>query len=217
MKSNINLHKCDCMQFLAACEDKMFDLVISDPPYEFVSKSPKGGGSIKKDKNHIQNIDNAFGLTFNPELWLKELQRVSKVFNAYIWTNKNLLSKYLNFAEQNGYVWDLIIWQKTNPVPINNGHYLCDKEYCVYIREKGATFNSKAVNFDSYRTVLKHPIGKGTYDHPTVKPIVFSDIAIEISSNIGDAVLDTFMGSGTVGASAKRLQRIFYGCEIYVF
>lgn len=202
-----------CEDLMKQLPDKCIDLIITDPPYEFINKNPEGGGFMTKDnKRHLHNINDTFGMTYNPKEYLTSCKRIMKIFNAYFFTNKTLLKDYITFAEENGYVWDLLIWSKPNPVPLNNQHYLIDKEYCVYIKEKGATFNTKE-GFKRYYTIKSFPIGLKEFDHPTVKPIEFIDDLLLISSNIGDVVFDGYSGSGTTLVSAKKNKRNYIGSE----
>ena len=49
--------------------------------------------------------------------------------------------------------------------------------------------------------------------HPTQKPESLLERIILASTNIHDVVLDPFMGSGTTGFVAKKLNRYFIGIE----
>ena len=50
--------------------------------------------------------------------------------------------------------------------------------------------------------------------HPTQKPEELLRKIILASSNIGDTVLDPFLGSGTTAVSAEQLKRKWKGCDI---
>lgn len=50
--------------------------------------------------------------------------------------------------------------------------------------------------------------------HMTPKPTALIDRIIKASSNIGDLVLDCFMGSGTTALVSKANNRNFIGCEL---
>ena len=52
------------------------------------------------------------------------------------------------------------------------------------------------------------------YDHKTVKPIKLIETIIKASSDKGDLVLDSFLGSGTTGVACYNLDRKFIGIEI---
>ena len=51
-------------------------------------------------------------------------------------------------------------------------------------------------------------------DHPTQKPEKLIAKLVLASSNIGDIILDPFLGSGTTSVVAKKLERHFVGIEI---
>ena len=55
---------------------------------------------------------------------------------------------------------------------------------------------------------------KGKYKHPTQKPVKVLNHIINIASKKGDTVLDPFMGVGSTGVAALRLERKFIGIEI---
>ena len=210
----ITLINDDCMKILPTIKVNSINLAIVDPPYEFINKSPNGGGfMINSNKKHFQKINSSFGMSFNPEKLLEELQHTLKIFNCYIWTNKNLLKNYIEFAEKNNYKWDILLWLKPNPVPCQNGHYLHDKEYCLYIKESGACFNAK-LGYEKYRSFNYYPIGKKETNHPTEKPLSLIRNMIEISTNKDDLVLDPMCGSGTVAVACKELGRNNISIEI---
>jgi DNA modification methylase len=50
--------------------------------------------------------------------------------------------------------------------------------------------------------------------HPTMKPLVLVERAIESSSRTSDLVLDLFLGSGTTVIAAERTGRVCYGVEL---
>ena len=52
------------------------------------------------------------------------------------------------------------------------------------------------------------------YFHPTEKPKGVIARMIQNSSDVGDTILDPFMGSGTTGVACKELGRNFIGIEI---
>lgn len=51
-------------------------------------------------------------------------------------------------------------------------------------------------------------------EYPTQKPIALLDRLIATSSDVGDVVLDCFVGSGTAVTAAQRLGRRWIGCDI---
>ena len=64
---------------------------------------------------------------------------------------------------------DIIIWNKTNALPLFNNKYLSDKEYCLYFR-KGGYCSPKS--YEDAKTVFLYPINikdKKKWKHPTIK------------------------------------------------
>lgn len=203
----------DCYDFLKELPDKSIDLVLTDPPYQFIDQNLKGGGFMKKEnKSHLEEVKNIFGLNFNPKVLLNQCKRVLKTFNLYIFTNKNLLADYLNFAIENNFSYDILIWQKPNPIPCFNNHYLSDKEYCIFIREKGAYFNSN-LKYEKYFTIFDYPVGKKETKHPNEKPINLIKKILEISTKENDLILDCFSGSGTTAIACQDMKRRFICIE----
>ena len=108
-----------------------------------------------------------------------------------------------------------IEWIKTNPVPVNQSvNYLSNtREVALLGVKKGnPTFNSK---FD--KGIYQFPIAtskKGVERHPTQKNLQLFETLILKHSNIGDLVIDPFLGSGTTALACKNTDRNFKGCEI---
>ena len=138
-----------------------------------------------------------------------------KKINIYIWCNKEQIYDYLTyFVKEKKCNFEFIIWAKSNVPPFTCGHYLKDKEYCLYFWEQGVKLNG---NYDTLKTVYMGQINvkdKEEYGHPTIKPLEIIKNLIENSSQAGGVILDTFMGSGTTAVAAKELNRHFIGFEI---
>ncbi len=203
----------DVFSFMDKLPNNCVDLVCTDCPYEFISKNPAGGGFMKKEnKKHLEAINENFGMSFDPKEFLEKCKRICQPFNGYFFTNKSLLKDYINFAEQNNYKWDLLIWRKTNPVPIFNGHYMIDKEYCVYIKETGSFFDSK-LGYQNYFTFFEGAIGNNETAHPSAKPLSFIERLIMVSCPENGVVFDGYLGGGTVAKACQNLKRNFLACD----
>ena len=50
--------------------------------------------------------------------------------------------------------------------------------------------------------------------HESMKPVELLERYIKVSTNKGDTVLDCFMGSGSTGVAALKLDRNFIGIEL---
>lgn len=146
---------------------------------------------------------------------LEDFIRICKNTNIYIWCNHKQIPLYLNFfVEKKGCSFDILIWNKTNALPLFNNKYLTDKEYCLYFRKNGYC---NPLSYENAKTVYYLPINindKNKFEHPTIKPSSIIKNIILNSSKEGDVVFDPFMGSGTTAVCAKQLNRHFLGFEI---
>jgi len=208
-KKYINKVNCmDAMDLLKLIPDKVIDLCLCDPPYEL-----NNGGSgksfltptIQKIATGLSKIENGF----EQDVWFKEINRVCKKVNCFIFCSNKQITKIMHLGESNGYITTLLIWHKTNSTPFANNVWRGDIEYCVHIRQSGATFQGNA-QLKKKVTSLKINIEKY---HPTVKPMSLIEKYLQIGSNEDNLVLDTFMGSWTTAVAAQNLKRNFIGCE----
>lgn len=200
----------DSYELIKQVEDGTVDLVIIDPPYEIVAGG--GGGAFGvENRSYHEEVSKKLNYGITDGI-LKELERVMKKTNIYIFCNKNQLRQYFNFY--GGKNIDLLVWHKTNPIPTINNKYLSDLEYIFFAREKNTPM------FNTYKTSSKlftsetNKKDKELYDHPTIKPEYIISNLILNSSEEGDLVFDCFSGSGTVPAVSKKLNRRYLGIEI---
>ena len=203
------IHNMDCLEGMKKLPDNSIDLVVTDPPYE---QKIGGGGSIKK-KYDYRREDLKKISSFEPHIFLSIIKNKLKKMNLYVWTSKTLIPTYIDFAIKNKYNWDILIYAKNNPVPAFNNNYLSDVEYCLFIREKGATFNN-GLGYKNYKKVMFDNLNNTGLGHPTIKHQWMIDKLINISSSKNDIVLDPYMGSGTTALSCINLERKYIGFEI---
>ncbi len=193
------------------------DLILTDPPYaisretgfsKFKTGVPRFAVSMDFGKwDHSKISLNAF---------VKECYRVLRVGGtAIIWYDVWKISDVEKAMQKAGFkMLRLIIWQKTNPVPLNqSATYLSNTREIAVVGVKGGkpTFNGRYDN-GLYHTPIPRHGGKKI--HPTQKPIdLFAKLVLK-HSNKGDLVIDPFVGSGTTGVVAVQNNRRFKGCDI---
>ena len=201
----------DCYELIKKIPDNSIDLIIIDPPYEFSTLGGQGIGSVRKVFDEIENQKLNVGID---EKLFEELKRVMREFNIYIWCNKTMIPKLIEyFVLKNNCLMDIISWHKINAMPLCGGTYMPDTEYCLYFK-KNRKLNT---TYDTAKTHYELPINiedKKKYKHPTIKPLNIIKNFINNSSNENDIVLDCFCGSGTTCVAAKETGRRFIGMEI---
>ncbi len=98
-----------------------------------------------------------------------------------------------------------------------NRRYVTDYEFAIWAIKKGNkwTFN-KPTSISYLKPKFKYSIVPKSKEkiHPTQKPISLLENINKIHTNKGDTIFDPFMGSGSTGCAAIKLNRNFIGTEI---
>ena len=208
LADGVTLYLGDCREILPTLGK--VDAVVTDPPYELSDAGPGKshfGMSLNKFdssdyKDIVAGFDHAvvFGL----------LEGICHPFNMFCFCSNKQISELMAYHEAKGRSTSLLVWHKTNAAPFANGVWRGDIEYCIHSRDKGSVFVGNA---EEKKKVSEFPIVVDSA-HPTVKPLPLIAKYIRICSNVGQTVLDPYMGSGTTGIAAVKLARRFVGIEI---
>ena len=189
-------------------------LLLTDPPYNMemggggkTSELGKRGEKLKNSIEHISDFD------------AKDIEYIFSIFDnisIYIFTSKNLVGDYLNYAK--GWNFNILVWNKTNPAPLVNNTFLSDLEYIMFFYRGERVWNNGLKPFDIYSKCYTSSITEGSKDagkiHPTMKPIQMLSNFIRLSSNENDIILDLFGGSGSTLIACEQLNRKCYMCEL---
>lgn len=163
----------DCLEGMKNIPDKSVDLIVTDPPYEFVNveKGYKGRGAFgsvgRAYHNELEHADLIKG--FDREAVMNECIRIMKKVNIYIWCSKEQIKWYLNFFDK--YNMELLSWHKSNPIPTCHNKYLSDTEYLLFFREKGVKINGTFGTKSKYWVQEINSSDKQKFNHPTIKPL----------------------------------------------
>lgn len=204
----------DAYKFIKEVPDKSVDLIVTDPPYQ-IDGLHKDTGILKGRKNshNTQLLENNLGDGIDLKI-LDEFVRVLKKINIYIWCNKEQIYDYMTyFVKERKCNFEIIVWAKPNPAPFTNGHYLKDKEYCLFFWEKGVKVGGDYHSLKTYYVKGTNIEDKDNFGHPTIKPIDIIENLIKNSCG-GGLVFDPFVGSGTTCLAAKHLGLSYLGFEI---
>lgn len=148
----------------------------------------------------------------NPDVWFAECFRVLKnQTHFYTFCNTNDIQKYLNAAEKAGFkLHNIITMIKDTGMP--NRWYLKNCELILFFRKGKA----KPINDMTSRdwVMVTMPKQKDGKLHITQKPLDLITKLITNSSEVGETVLDPFMGSGTTGVACMNTNRNFIGFEL---
>lgn len=201
------------------------DLILTDPPYNL------GKFMKNRDTNLKKMRDNYFGAAGWDDLefsdwetamdgFFEEAVRVLRRGGAMIvFMSIIKVETLIRIAERHGLYYKTTgIWHKQNPMPRNmNLHFVNSTEAWVYFmyNKKTGTFNNDGkVVHDFIETSVTPASERKHGKHPTQKPEQIMSHFIKLLTNEGDMVLDPFMGSGSTGVAAVKLDRDFTGIEL---
>lgn len=208
----LEIYNIDCMEYMAALEDNVFDLAIVDPPYGLGEAGKRSGTrSSKAGAKKFWGTKNTRGTeirstVFADKDWdneppstdcFKELLRVSK--NQIIW-GANHFADRINIASP---CW--VVWDKDNG---NSDFADCELAYTSF---------PTAVRMFKYRWsgMLQGDMkNKEMRIHPTQKPVKLYEWLLATYAKEGDRILDTHLGSGSSAIAAHYGGFDFVGCEL---
>ena len=187
----IELKHIDCMEYMNTCKDNQFDLAIVDPPYGInICYSP--------DKKHIvtdrKTTDGKYS-SLAKEKWdvrpkkeyFDELFRISK--NQII-GGGNFFVEYLPPKQ----CW--VIWDKMNG---NSSFSDCEIAF---------------TSFDVGLRIFRKTIETKNKIHITQKPVLLYEWLLLRFAKIGDKIIDTHLGSGSIAIACHNNIFDLIGCEI---
>lgn len=194
------VYNCNVLNLLNKIKDNSIDVFLTDIPYE----------KVNKKSNWLRNLDKwkANTKTFELEKLLPEIERVTS-WSWYIFCWKEQISEIFDYFESNWYTTRLMIWKKTNPMPLNCQYvWMSWIESFIFFKKSWATFNEHYKN-----TVLEYP-NWSSKKHPTEKPLNMFKYLIKVSSNPWDIICDPCVWSWTTAIAAKVLWRQFIVWDI---
>ena len=180
-----NESNCDTMRRMS---DGFVDLILTDPPY---------GIGLEYDiyKDTEENWYKLF------DEIMPEFKRVAKMIimpscriEALEWIYKNHPPDWL------------ICWYKGSPGHRSYVGFNDWEPLLVYGKNEG-------VQMHDYLSI-NNTEKMGDNGHPCPKPVKWAQWLIQRASKEGNLIYDPFMGSGTVGVAAAKLNRNYVGSEI---
>ena len=211
------IHLGDSYELIKEIPDNSVDCIYTDVPYlmtgggegnSFLGKRLYKRNSVLKDSNIYNGFDY--------KTFINESIRVMKQINIFIWLSKLQLLNILNefYSYKSNLIFDILTWNKINPIPGTNNTWLPDIEYCIHLREPYVKLNDGYELKSKWFTSPINKNDKDIYDHPTIKPLELVKRHLAHATQPNDLILDCFSGSGTTCVAVKELGRRFIGIEI---
>lgn len=192
--------------------------IITDPPYNI---SKDNNFSTMKNPRVGVNFGNWDCGEFNLYSWIPEYAKLlDKNGSMIIFCSYRYISYIIDVLESEDVamvVKDILVWQKSNPMPRNiTRRYVQDMEFAIWaVKKKAKWVFNKPKNKPYLRAIFNTSLVSGSekLGHPTQKSLKLMEDIISIHTNPGDLILDPFMGSGSTGAASLALGRDFIGVE----
>ena len=195
----IQLHCCDCMELLPTMQAGAVDAVVTDPPYGIDLGSTKGigGGHGLQLQAYASYADTYENYVTQVVPALTQAMQMTGRAAVFIGPHIHELPK---FDALGGVYCSAATgrhqWGFKNFLPV--------LLYGTYPDlHKGAR----------YPTVIASNETAEKNGHPVPKPVGWMRWLVELTTRLGETVLDPFMGSGTTGVACIRTGRRFIGVE----
>ena len=201
--SKVELFQGDCLELIKDIPDGSVDCIITDPPY-MSTMQHNGAMTDFADLEIMRPFFYQLGSEFDRILTSRG--------TFYIFCDWKTYHFYFNVFSRMLPVRNMIVWDKGAGV----GNFYTHEHEEIIFGTKNKQFASKGA-----RNIIKSPSfcsgakkTNGEKVHPTQKPVELIELFLSHATNVGDTVLDCFMGSGTTGVACVRNNRNFIGMEL---
>lgn len=190
----------DCIKYMEETIDEKVDMTFTDIPYNEVNRKSNGLRNLDKENADI--------LTFDLEYFLELVWKKTNG-TIIIFCGQEQFSTIREFFTKKKGTTRPLVWEKTNPSPMNGQHiYLSGVELAVWFKKPNATFNAHCKS-----NVFRHSNGTRK-KHPTEKNRKLVRELILDNTNEGQTIFDPCFGGGSILVEAHKLNREIIGCEI---
>ena len=197
----MQLFNADCLEIMQNMPDNSVDYVLTSPPYN----------RKRNDKYKLYNDQIADYFTFNQEV-INQLLRISKKHIFYnIQTNfynRDTVYKLIGYFNKD--IKEIIIWEKSNPMPAAGNAITNAVEYFIVLGKESLKSNTTYTK----NIITSSVNSKMPKIHKAVMKQEIADYFIETFTKEKDIILDPFMGIGTTGISCVSMNRDFIGIEL---
>ena len=191
MSSKIELHNVDCLPFMRECADKQFDLAIVDPPYGLGIDGQKESICKNPKHNRKKHDHKGWDKSIPTKEYFDELFRISK--HQIVW-GANYFVEHINKPSKGWVVW----YKGQQGLTMSD----CELAFCsIDTPTRVVTINRAELNKE------------GTI-HPTQKPVKLYKWLLQNYASEGFKILDTHLGSGSVGIACYDLGYDLTACEV---
>ena len=223
------LHLGDCLDVMQGMPDGSVDMVCTDPPFGTTACKWDSVIPFEPMWSQLKRIVKPNGaivlMASQPFTSALVMSNVAMFKYCWVWEKSRPIG-FLNAKKMpTKNVEDICVFYKSLPVynpqnltivnkTIKNSKSKKSKS------EKGiATHNGGRLQDNYFQEFSNYPsqlikFGNDSGTHPTQKPVALMEYLIRTYTNLGDTVLDPFLGSGTTGVACVNTSRKFIGIEM---
>jgi site-specific DNA-methyltransferase (adenine-specific) len=198
MKIN-KIYNENCFDTFSRMEDNSVDVVFTSPPYN----------RKRNDKYEFYDDQIVDYYGFLREV-VEQSIRVSRG-NVYLNIMKNYYNKsdvFKLIGEFSDKIYDIFIWEKSNPLPASGKSITNAYEFIIVF---GESLKSNTTYTKNHITTSVAQMRK---NHKAIMNPKVAEFFIEKFTQEGDIIYDPFMGCGTTAIVSKKLNRYYIGSEI---
>jgi site-specific DNA-methyltransferase (adenine-specific)/modification methylase len=191
----------DCLKLMKELPDKCVDVAFTSPPYN----------RKRNDKYSFYDdtISDYYGFLLST---IENLRRIVKrhiILNVQTnyYNKKDIYRLIGTYAD---HIQNIIIWEKTNPMPASGTNITNAFEYFFVIGDKPLKANGTYVK-NIISTSVNSNMPK---EHKAVMKKEVCDWFIKQFTNENDIVIDPFLGTGTTAVSCIEQGRHYIGFEL---
>jgi DNA modification methylase len=198
--------------------------VVTDPPYginylggraaqqERIGAKRRGAEGQEGDAYWDDLTDDEYRALLIGSLSLAHQHSDDKA-PLYLWFASSHLRDVLDCMRECGWAErNLLVWVKNNGAGALFAQYKHWYEPCFYAHKKGQAPRWHGPTNE--RTVWEHDKPTVNDLHPTMKPVALIERSIANATELGQLVMDPFLGSGTAIIAAERTGRRCFGFEL---
>lgn len=178
--------------------------VITDPPYGI----PKSAAFVRTNCTRVDDGDEPHN-TLRDDAWLGMLDFLVEGGNvAYFHARGD------EPVSPKVKPWHRFYWVKPSVPPTPRQVFASSVEECTIAQVAGRRRWFGGGWTQNYWIGLSPNRLECDHGHPSEKPVELMRILVESLADVGEIVVDPFMGSGTTGVACVLSSRKFIGCEI---
>ena len=192
----------DCFKLLPKIPDKGVDITFTSPPYNRKRND--------KYSNYDDTIEDYYQFLVDvTDLLLQKTKRHVIINIQTNYYNKQDVYRYIGHYYNK--IQNIIIWEKSNPLPANGSNITNAFEYFFILGDTAIKSNTTYTKNHITTSINNDSITK---KHKAVMKQEVADWFIEKFTRDGDLVLDCFMGLATTGIACQKYNRNFLGIEL---